>query len=72
MTQAKFLKLLKAHIFEKHGTQTAAADHWGTTSNRISLIVNGIRAPTEEMLSDMGVSMTKETKVTFKRNKAAS
>lgn len=60
MTEAKFLKLFKEHIFYNHGTQAAAAEHWGVSVNFVSLVVNGIRVPNSGMLGDMGVVAKKE------------
>lgn len=50
----KFLKALKQYIFSNHGTQTAAAAHWGCSNNLVTLVVTGQRKPNEKMLSDCG------------------
>ncbi len=64
MTKSKFLTLFKQHIFSTHGTQAAAAEHWKVSNNFVSLVVNGIRKPNEQMLNDAGVKITTITKYT--------
>ena len=65
MNEIKFLKLLKAHIFSNHGTQSAAAIHWGVSNNFVSLVVNGIKAPNDVILSDLGYTVKKQTIRTY-------
>ena len=65
MTEVKFLKLLKTHIFTNHGTQAAAAKHWGVSDNFMSLVVNGVRVPNTEMLQDMGFTAKRQTIRTY-------
>lgn len=65
MTQDKFLKLLRRYIFNNFGTQTAAAKHWKLTDAQMSLIVNGIKLPTESILNEMKFKV--DTVTTFKR-----
>ena len=67
MTESKFLKLFKAHIFNKHGTQSAAAEYWGVSNNFVSLVVNGVRRPNSDMLNDMGLTLKSETVKTYKK-----
>ena len=57
MTESKFLKLLKLHIFNTHSTQAEAARHWKVSNNFVSLVVNGVRRPTERMLEDVGIKL---------------
>lgn len=61
MTESKFLKLFKLHIFNTHGTQAAAAEHWNVSNNFVSLVVNGVRKPTDKMLKDAGIKLKVET-----------
>ena len=65
MNELKFLKLLKAHILSTHGTQSAAAIHWGVSNNFVSLVVNGIKPPNEKILSDLGYTFKKQTIRTY-------
>ena len=57
MTESKFLKLLKLHIFNTHSTQAVAAIHWKVSNNFVSLVVNGVRKPTDQMLKDVGIKL---------------
>lgn len=57
MTESKFLKLFKLHIFNTHGTQAEAAIHWKVSNNFVSLVVNGVRKPTDRMLEDAGIKL---------------
>ena len=65
MQEAKFLKLFKAHIFNEHGTQSAAAEHWGVSDNFMSLVVNGVRVPNKAMLNDMGFTAKRQSIRTY-------
>ena len=57
MTESKFLKLFKLHIFNTHSTQAEAAIHWKVSNNFVSLVVNGVRKPTDQMLKDVGINL---------------
>jgi len=70
MTEDKFLKLFRAHIFDAHGTQDAAANHWGVSGNLVSLIVRGLRPPSERMLRDAGYKRSVARTVTYKKAKS--
>lgn len=61
MTEVKFLKVLKTHIFNNYGTQSAAAREWGVSCNYVSLLVNGIRSPNKEILDEMGYQVKKRS-----------
>lgn len=67
MTEQKFLKLLKQHIFNKHGTQSAAATHWGLSNAYVSLVVNGVKTPSDVILKDMGLKVKRETIRTYSK-----
>ena len=69
MTKSKFLTLFKQHIFSTHGTQAAAAEHWNVSNNFVSLVVNGVRKPSEQMLKDAGVKLTVKTITKYTRVK---
>lgn len=65
MTEDKFLKLLRRHIFNNYGTQRAAAKHWGLSDAAVSYMVLGHRRPAKVILDDMKFKI--ETVTTYKR-----
>ena len=44
----------KLHLARANRSQVSAAKHYGVSQSMISLIKNGKRPPTDEMLEEMG------------------
>lgn len=69
---SKFLKDLKMYIFVNHGTQSGYAKKLGVSRAHISAVCLGKKAPTKQILSDVGYSLSKKTVYTFLKNKELS
>jgi len=55
MTPTELLPEIRAHIARKYVHQTTAAEALGISRVTLSHIVNGRRAPCQELLDDMGL-----------------
>jgi len=49
--------MVLAHIQSVHGTQAAAARHWGITPTFVTTVTSGRRAPTDRMMREAGIEL---------------
>jgi hypothetical protein len=60
------LRKLKGFIYSEFGTASVYAESKGVSKAHISAILTGKKAPTDDILSDIGVTKEKITTVIYK------
>lgn len=53
--EVDLLPELRAHIARKYRTQSGAAKAWGVSCGFVCMVLKGERAPTKDILNDVGL-----------------
>ena len=65
MTKEEMLKKLKAFVYGEYGSAKNYAEHLGVSTTFMSKVILGQSNPTKPILNDLGLTIKKETIVTF-------